>query len=100
MQQVRNAVLLRHNEILLFSHGPGWSDSPAARKYSSLMQLDALQALKERKAKKKAQKKISVASASTPGASKDGKDPECFDRVSEVICEKETMVVASDGEKG
>lgn len=42
IQEERNFALARHNEILLFSNGPGGSDSPEAKEYFKLMQEEAL----------------------------------------------------------
>ncbi|PXF40259.1 hypothetical protein BWQ96_10032 [Gracilariopsis chorda] len=54
--QNRNTALSRHNDILLFTNGPGGVHSKQAQEFFSLMQEEALEALRDRAAARKAKR--------------------------------------------
>ena len=61
VQEARNVALTRHNEIMLFTNGPGGSESVEAREYFKLMQAEALSALRERVAVSAAKEAFAIA---------------------------------------
>lgn len=56
LQQQQVAEITRRNEILLFTNGPGGSESCMAKEFFALKQAEALEAIKARMQKKEAEK--------------------------------------------
>lgn len=67
LQEKRNLALTRHNEILLFTHGPGGVESEGAKEYFKLMQEEALDAIREKAAARKAQRSFCTAGLQPSG---------------------------------
>ncbi|PXF42122.1 hypothetical protein BWQ96_08154 [Gracilariopsis chorda] len=55
-QQNRNTALSRHNDILVFTNGPGGVHSKQTQEFFLLMQKEALETLQDRAASRKAKK--------------------------------------------